>query len=106
CSARIFWASVRSTLGPAFTGASCESTAPNTGSTTSLAWQHGHVTFRFSPLRFPMRLFYAVPLKKEGRSIAAPRRGSNKRYSGFSRIFSAGEAGSGAQFRANDLGVG
>src|SRR5260370_17283072 len=58
CSARIFWASDRSTSGPGLTGASCESTAPNTGSTTSFAWQHGHVTCRFSTERFPMKSFY------------------------------------------------
>jgi hypothetical protein len=38
----------------------------------SFAWQHGHVTWRFSSLRFPMGLFYAVRPKKEGRSNAAP----------------------------------
>src|SRR6267378_3184815 len=37
------------------------------------AWRDSTDTsFRFSPLRFPMRLFYAVHLKKEGRSTAAP----------------------------------
>src|SRR5436853_6635070 len=60
CSARIFWASVRSTFGPAFTGSSCESTAPKTGSTVSLAWQHGHVTWRFSLSCFAMAVFYAI----------------------------------------------
>src|SRR6266446_7533022 len=59
CSARIFWASVKSTSGPGLTGASCESTAPNTASTTSFAWQHGHVTWRFSLFCLPMPVFYA-----------------------------------------------
>src|SRR5260370_42586837 len=55
----MFAACVRSTSGPGLTCASCESTAPNTGSTTSLAWQHGQVTFRFSPSFSPMATFYA-----------------------------------------------
>src|SRR6266478_175199 len=59
CSARIFWASLRSTFGPAFTGASCESTAPKTGSTVSFAWQHGQVTCRFSLFCFAITVFYA-----------------------------------------------
>jgi hypothetical protein len=41
------------------TGASCESTAPKTGSTVNFAWQHGHVTYRFSLFCFPMAVFYA-----------------------------------------------
>src|SRR6266850_144785 len=53
-----------------------------------------------------MRLFYAVRLKKEGRSTAAPSEESCTRWSGFRRVFSAGEAGSWAQFGANNLGVG
>ena len=48
CSCRILEACVKSTSGPFFGGASCESTAPKTESTTSLAWQHGHVTFKLS----------------------------------------------------------
>src|SRR6202158_3435662 len=59
CSARIFWASVRSTFGPALTGVSCESTAPKTGSTVSFVWQHGHVTCRFSLFCFAIAIFYA-----------------------------------------------
>src|SRR5713226_6342159 len=66
CSARIFCASVRSTFGPALGGASCESTAPKTGSTTSLAWQHGQVTCRFSPSFNPMPVLYASTHKKVG----------------------------------------
>src|SRR5271165_4583732 len=50
---------VRSTSGPGFTGASCESTAPKIGSITSLAWQHGQITFRFSPSLRPMAVFYS-----------------------------------------------
>jgi hypothetical protein len=54
----------RSTFGPGFTGASCESTAPNTASTTSFAWQHGHVTCRLSGSFFPISAFYAkLPLR-------------------------------------------
>src|SRR5258708_33157708 len=72
CSARMPAASVKSTFGPALGGASCESTAPSIGSTVSFAWQHGQVTWRFSPLRFPMGLFYALRLKKEGRNTLRP----------------------------------
>src|SRR2546421_3652142 len=50
---------VRSTSGLGLTGAACESTLPKIGSTTSFAWQHGHVTFRFSPSFSPMAVFYA-----------------------------------------------
>src|SRR5437879_1673958 len=50
---------VKSTSGPGLTGAACESTLPKIGSTTSFAWQHGHVTFRFSPSFSPMAVFYA-----------------------------------------------
>src|ERR1700687_3286815 len=59
CSARIFWASVRSTFGPALTGVSCESTAPKTGSTVSVVWQHVHVTCRVSLFCFAVHVFYA-----------------------------------------------
>src|SRR5215472_18145019 len=45
---------LRSTSGPGFAGATCERTAPKIGSTTSLAWQQGQVTFRFSPSLRPM----------------------------------------------------
>src|SRR5208282_5985912 len=59
CSSRMLAAWVRSTSGPGFTGTSCESTAPKIGSITSLAWQHGQVTFRFSPSLRPMAVFYS-----------------------------------------------
>src|SRR5450432_3978482 len=55
CSLKIPAASVRSTFGPALAGASCESTAPNTASTTSFEWQHGHVTFRLSTFCFAIK---------------------------------------------------
>src|ERR1700686_486583 len=48
CSFKMPAASVRSTFGPVLGGASWESTAPNTESTTSFEWQHGQVTFRLS----------------------------------------------------------
>src|SRR3984893_2153940 len=48
CSLRMPAASVRSTLGPVLGGASWESTAPKTESTTNFEWQHGQVTFRLS----------------------------------------------------------
>ena len=85
CSARIPCAFSRSTFGPAFTGASCESTAPKTASTTSFAWQHGHVTCRLSGSFFPIAAFYAIlsamvtaalpeigPAKKKGHDISCP----------------------------------
>src|ERR1700724_651707 len=48
CSFKMPAASVRSTFGPVLGGASWESTAPKTESTTSFEWQHGQVTFRLS----------------------------------------------------------
>src|SRR5215831_21266868 len=66
------WAFSRSMLGPAFGGASCESTAPKTGSTTSLALQHGQVTFRFSPSLIPMGSLYSFRAKKEGHDVSRP----------------------------------
>src|SRR3981189_3508432 len=54
-----------------------------------------------------MKLFYAVPLKKEGRiTLLRPHKKSHTGCSGFGGVFSAGEAGSWAKFRANDFGVG
>jgi hypothetical protein len=41
------------------TGVSCESTAPNTGSTVSFVWQHGHVTCKLSLFCFAIAVFYA-----------------------------------------------
>src|SRR5215472_3054681 len=58
CSCRMLEACVRSTSGPFFGGASCERTAPKTGSTTSLAWQQGQVTFRLSAPRLLMAALY------------------------------------------------
>src|SRR5260370_34840790 len=88
CSARIFWASVRSTLGPALTGTSYESTAPKTGSTVNFAWQHGHVTWRFSPERFPIAGIVLLQGKKVGARYIVPLRlpKSDLRYAfaGFS----------------------
>src|ERR1700747_2926224 len=72
CFSRMFAACVRSTSGPGFTCASCDNTAPNTGSITSLAWQHGHVTFRFSPSFNPMALLYSCAVKNKGREFLAP----------------------------------
>src|SRR4029077_19310197 len=106
CSARIFWASVRSTFGPALTGTSCESTAPNTGSTTSFAWQHGHVTLRFSPLRFPMDLFYAVRQKKEGRPPQRAPLQRKRNRSGLRRVFTARKSRGRPQLRTHYFGVG
>src|SRR3984893_10749275 len=48
CSFKMPAASVRSTFGPVLGGASWQSTAPKTASTTSFEWQHGQVTFRLS----------------------------------------------------------
>src|SRR6516162_3794616 len=57
---------LRSTSGPCLTGASCDSTAPKIGSITSFAWQHGQITFRFSPSLRPMAVFYSQFAKKVG----------------------------------------
>src|SRR5215470_9004364 len=65
-SSRMLCACVKSTSGPGFTWASCESTAPKIGSITSFAWQHGQVTFRFSPSFRPMAVFYSYSPKKVG----------------------------------------
>src|SRR6266481_4255939 len=80
CSARIFWASVRSTFGPALTGVSCESTAPKTGSTVSFVWQHGHVTCRSSLFCFAIALFYAFLL--QGTRLASPDEHDGKKKAG------------------------
>src|SRR5229473_1299378 len=90
-------ASVRSTLGLALGGASWDSTAPNTGSTTSFAWQHGHVTLRFSPLRFPMGTLYAFRPKKQGHDISCLTVVRFEYRLGLGGIFTAGETGRGAQ---------
>src|SRR6185369_16566507 len=63
CSARMPAASVRSTLGPALGGASCESTTPRAASTVSLAWQQGHVTCSALGLFFAIGTFYAFSPK-------------------------------------------
>src|SRR5258708_1914101 len=77
CSARIFWASERSTFGPAFGGSSCESTAPQTGSTGSFSLQHGHLTWRFSLFCFAMPVFYAFLL--EGARLAVSDENDSKK---------------------------
>src|SRR5215467_4454992 len=66
------WAFSRSMLGPVFGGASCESTAPKTGSTVSFALQHGQVTSRFSPSLSPMDSLYSFRTKKEGHDVSCP----------------------------------
>ena len=65
---------------PGFTWASCDSTAPKIGSITSLAWQHGQVTFRFSPSFSPMRVLYASRYKKVGARLLVPPRESLQFY--------------------------
>src|SRR6266853_2986087 len=107
CSARIFWASLKSTFGPAFTGASCESTAPKTGSTVSFAWQHGQVTWRFSLERFPIAVLYSCKPKKEGHPAAAdaPANAESRLESGLGWRVATGEARGGAKLGAHQLRV-
>src|SRR6266853_4048115 len=107
CSARIFWASLKSTFGPAFTGASCESTAPKTGSTVSFAWQHGQVTWRFSLERFPIAVLYSCKPKKEGHPTAAdaPANAESRLESGLGWRVAAGETRCGAKLGTHQLRV-
>src|SRR5882762_9510830 len=121
CSARIFWASVRSTFGPALTGVSCESTAPKTGSTVSFVWQHGHVTCRFSLFCFAIAVFYAflsatcTTCDSDGKTISAKKQGHGgpcpavifaKNVLGLGGVFPACESRSGTQLRSHDFRVG
>jgi len=59
CSARMRAASLISTSGAAFAGATCESTTESSGSTVSFDWQHGQVTSIGGADFFAMPLFYA-----------------------------------------------
>src|SRR5215510_7037287 len=76
CSCRIFDACVRSRSDPFLGGASCDSTAPKIGSTTSLAWQHGQVTFKLSLPRLLMTALYAAAVRwgsaAAGRAYSRP----------------------------------
>src|SRR5437879_3239913 len=57
-SARMRAASLMSTSGAAFGGATCESTTESSGSTVSFDWQHGQVTSIGATDFFGMPLFY------------------------------------------------
>src|SRR6266436_6029978 len=100
-------ACVKSTSGPGFTWAVCDSTAPNAGSTTSFAWQHGQVIFRFSPSFSPMAVLYASALKKVGARFFGPP-GCNFRnlaFSGLCRRIASREARCRPHLRPNHLRV-
>src|SRR5690242_8775647 len=97
---------VRSTSGPGLTCASCESTAPKTGSITSFAWQQGQTTCRFSPSFNPMPVLYSSKPKRRG----THRGGCPCKYKldpslSLGRVFSTGKARCGAKLGAHHLRV-
>src|SRR6516225_5613419 len=135
CSSRMLEALLRSTSGPGFAGATCERTAPKIGSITSLAWQQGQVTFRFSPSLRPMaysllqnapqteaepfgRLWGGLGSREDARSGPAEKKagfprgqlalslpGGVKKRSGFGGRVAARKAGGGAKLGPNNLGI-
>src|SRR5271166_2119271 len=108
CSSRMLVALVRSTSGPSFSGAACERTAPKIGSITSFAWQHGQVTFRFSPSFSPMAVFYSHSPEKSGGTNSCPRVTEYvmvKTGLGLRGGVSSRKSGSRAQLWAHDLWI-
>src|SRR5262249_25666187 len=100
-------ASVRSTLGPAFGGASCDKTTPNVASTDNFALQQGQVMLHVVLFFCPMPVLYSSRHTKIGARRSRPYGAScGEERSGFGGIFSPGEAGRRDTHRPHHLGIG